>query len=66
MPSSDFTVNELSAMVFALEAQIDDCQDYLSSAPLSLSEKRNVMDTIKHSKSALQKLNLILSAHHLP
>ncbi len=63
--NSEFLMNELAAIYTALESQIEDCESFLSDSSVSLSEKRSVMDSLKYSKSALQKLDAIFSADSL-
>ena len=57
-----FSANEAMAMQSALENQISDCELYLKEYPLSVAERQQIMNTIKYSKSALQKL----AAHSHP
>ena len=59
--NSEFMMNELAAIYTALESQIEDCESFLSDSSVPLSEKRSVMDSLKYSKSALQKLDAIFS-----
>lgn len=59
--NSEFLMNELAAIYTALESQVEDCESFLSDSSIPLSEKRSVMDSLKYSKSALQKLDAIFS-----
>ena len=55
-----FTMNELMVISSALEAQIDDCQEFLTVPNLSIEEKVKLNQVIQHSKSAAARLDAIL------
>lgn len=59
---AQFTLNELKVIQTALEAQIDDCNDYLTEMKLSFTEKAKLNSVINYSKSAIEKLNIILES----
>ncbi len=60
-----FSINELIVVHSALEAQIDDCEDFLSDATLSIQQKDKIAQTLQYSKSALQRLNAIFTAQNI-
>lgn len=55
--------NELVAIEIALESQIDDCEDYLSDPGVDFLAKPKLQETLRWSRSALSKIQLILEDH---
>lgn len=54
-----FSVNELIAISTALQAQIEDCQEYLKSPELTFADKAQLSQVIQHSESAIARLDSI-------
>lgn len=59
MSDMTFTMNELLAISTALDAQIEDCQEFLSNPNLALGEKVQLNKVIQYSKSASARLDSI-------
>lgn len=56
-----FPVNELIVIHSALQTQIEDCQEYLMDSSISINTKPQIAESLKYSKSALDRLNTIFS-----
>lgn len=54
-----FSVNELVAISTALQAQIEDCQEFLSDPKLTIADKAQLNQVIQHSRSAVARLDVI-------
>ena len=57
--STTFTMNELSAIHCALIAQVEECEEFLSEPELPMEHRVQLTTIIKHSKSALSRLDII-------
>lgn len=54
-----FSANELIAISTALQAQIEDCQEYLKDPKLTFADKAQLNQVIQYSKSAAARLDTI-------
>lgn len=54
-----FSMNELVAIYNALESQIEDCQNFLTSPEFTIPERKQINQVVNHSKSALARLDII-------
>ena len=54
-----FSMNELVAIYNALESQIEDCQNFLTSPVFTIPERKQINQVVNHSKSALARLDII-------
>lgn len=54
-----FSANELIAISTALQAQIEDCQEYLKDPKLTFADKAQFNQVIQYSKSAAARLDTI-------
>lgn len=60
-----FSINELLVISTALEAQIEDCQEFLTSPNITLDEKVQLNQVIQHSKSAASRLDAIFKENDI-
>lgn len=60
-----FEVNELIAIYSALQAQIEDCEDFMKDKSLHKNAKNQIAKTLEYSKSALARLNTIFTENNI-